>query len=429
MHYRNWPFIIFYLTIVLSFQKSKAENLFPSDTIVRTLIDEEKLFLEGSFQLIAAKYEVSASDAAVIQAKLYPNPNLFIDQGAYNKETGKWFDISKTGQTAASLEQLIILAGKRNKQIEIAKINSKISAYQFFDLVRTLSYELRTSFFSLYYLQQSLSVYDKEIESLSALINIYTEQNLKGNISFKELARLQAFMFALENERMGILKEISEKQSNLILLTGDTLSKPIKAVIDTAVNNQLNALDLNYTQLVDSGLANRYDFLAAKAQVNLNQTNLSLQKSLSVPDLTLGLNWDRQGSYITNYNSVSLGIDLPFWNRNQGNIKIANDRIDESKELLSQTELQVKSDVTKAYVQLIQSDKLFKSSSKQFNSNYEKLLDGITLAYQNHTISLLEFIDYYETYKESKIEFNKLQSSRLTAIEDLSLATGVNIIQ
>jgi hypothetical protein len=32
-----------------------------------------------------------------------------------------------TGETALSLQQIIILAGKRNKQIDIAKINSGIT--------------------------------------------------------------------------------------------------------------------------------------------------------------------------------------------------------------------------------------------------------------------------------------------------------------
>ena len=91
--------------------------------------------------------------------------------------------------------------------------------------------------------------------------------------------------------------------------------------------------------------------------------------------------------------------------------------------------MQVKNDISRAYNRLIESDKLYKSSSQQFNSNFEKLLDGITAAYQNHSISLLEFIDYYETYKNSKMEFNKLQENRISAMEGLSLATGIDIFQ
>src|SRR5204862_6336557 len=156
------------------------------DTLRITLQEAETQFLQHNFLVLASKYQVSVADAAIIQAKLYPNPNFFIDQGMYNQETKKWFDFSSTGQTELALQQVIILAGKRNKQIDLAKINSQISNYQFYDLIRTLRYQLRTSFFGLYFLRQSISVYDKEIESLSALIDVYSRQYKNGNVAFKD---------------------------------------------------------------------------------------------------------------------------------------------------------------------------------------------------------------------------------------------------
>ncbi len=399
------------------------------DTLRITLEEAEKRFIENNFLLLAAKYRVSEADAAIIQARLYPNPNLSINQGAYNPETKNWFDLSSTGETAVSLQQVIILAGKRNKQIDIAKINSQLSVYQFYDLIRTLRYELRSSFYSLYFLDQPISVYDKEIKSLQVLIDTYTDQYKKGNISFKDLARLQALQFSLQNERLDLLKQAAEKQSDLSLLIGDTLTQPIKPIPDTSLIDRFDIGRLNYEQLLDSAFANRYDLRVASTSVKLDQTNLSLQRSLRVPDLTIGANYDRAGSYVQNFNAISVAIDLPFWNRNQGNIKAAQFQVDESKDLQSQAELQVKADVSKAYKEMLETDKLYRSVSLQFNGDYEKLLDGITKGYEDHTISLLEFIDYYETYKNSELEFNHLQNNRLNALENLNLATGTIVLK
>ncbi len=104
-------------------------------------------------------------------------------------------------------------------------------------------------------------------------------------------------------------------------------------------------------------------------------------------------------------------------------------RLRRCKTLKNQKELEVKNEITKAFNQLIETDKLYKSSLQKFNSNYDKLLDGITIAYQNHTISLLEFIDYYETYKNSKNEYYQLQNNRLDAMEELNMATGTTIVK
>jgi cobalt-zinc-cadmium efflux system outer membrane protein len=89
----------------------------------------------------------------------------------------------------------------------------------------------------------------------------------------------------------------------------------------------------------------------------------------------------------------------------------------------------VKNDINKAFVQLLETDRLYKLSLQKFDSSYDSLFDGITSAYRNHTINLLEFIDYYETYKNSKNEYYQLQNNRLDAMEDLNMATGTIIIK
>jgi cobalt-zinc-cadmium efflux system outer membrane protein len=420
------------LVVVMGFMYFSAHaQLVPpmrEDTLHLSLQDAENQFLQKNFLLLASKYQVSTADAGIIQAKLYPNPNFSIEQGVYNQDTKKWFDLSSTGETALALQQIIILAGKRNKQIDIAKINSQISLYQFYDLIRTLRYELRSSFYGIYFLRDAIGVYDKEVESLKTLIDVYTTQYNKGNVAFKDLARLQALQFSLQNERLDLVKQSTEKQSNLALLTGDTLLRPVSPVMDPRFN-EIDVNRLKYIELVDSAFENRYDLRTAHSQVQLSQSNLALQKALRTPDLLLGANYDKAGNYVRNYNALSVAIDLPFWNRNQGNIKAAQFQIEASKQLQSQAELEVKNEISTAYKQLLETDRLYKTASLEFTSDYEKLLDGITKGYQNHTISLLEFIDYYETYKNSKLELNHLQNNRLDALENLNLATGTTILK
>jgi cobalt-zinc-cadmium efflux system outer membrane protein len=421
--------IILLFSVCFILEKVEAQNKFQTDTVLLSLQDAEASFLKNNFDLLAAKYKIAEADAALIQAKLWDNPNLNFEQGAYNKDTKKWFDISQTGETAVILQQLIYLAGKRDKRINIEKINLQIAQYQFYDLMRALRYELRTSFFEFYFLQQSLSVYDRELTALKSLVDAYTIEFKKGNVPFKELARLQALQFSLENEKIDVLKNLTERQSDIVLLTGDTLSRPIKPVLDVSLFDNIDPESFSLEQLYDWGLSNRYDLKITEAQIQSEQMNLSLQKAMRIPDMTIGARYDKAGSYVHNYNSLSLGFDLPIWNRNQGNIKIAENKIEENKTLKNQKELEVKNDINKAFVQFMETDKLYKSSLQKFDSNYDKLFDGITNAYQNHTISLLEFIDYYETYKNSKSEYYQLQNNRLDAMENLNMATGTIIIK
>jgi cobalt-zinc-cadmium efflux system outer membrane protein len=394
-----------------------------------SLQEAEKLFLERNFELLVAKYQINEADAAIMQAKLWDNPNLNIEQGVYDPDTRNWFNVTASGETSVSIQQLIYLAGKRNKKINIGKVNSEIARYQFYDLLRTLRYELRTSFYELYFFEQSISVYNREIAASKKLVDAYTLEYQKGNVSFNDLARLQALQFGLENEKIELLKNINEKQSNLVLLTGDTLSRPIKPVVDLSVYDRINPDSLRVERLIASGLENRYDLKITEAQIRYEKANLALEKAIRTPDLTVGGRWDRQGSYVDDYNALTLGIDLPVWNHNQGNIKIAENKIEESKVLRNENELEVKNEVKNAFRQLLETDHLYKSSLQKFDNKYYNMLDGIIVAYQNHTINLLEFIDYIETYKNSITEFYQLQNNRIEAVEDLYMATGSIIVK
>ncbi|WP_228005199.1 TolC family protein [Leptospira borgpetersenii] len=55
--------------------------------------------------------------------------------------------------------------------------------------------------------------------------------------------------------------------------------------------------------------------------IKAEQTNLALQRSLAIPDLTLGGSWDRAGNYINNYYGFTVSISIPTFDRNQGNIR------------------------------------------------------------------------------------------------------------
>src|ERR1700760_762708 len=115
------------------------------DTVRLTLPEAEKMFLDSNFQLLAGRYNIDASKALIIQARLWPNPNFSIGHTLYSGTLRKFFPLGANDETTAGLSQLILLAGKRNKQVKLAQAGAQLSEYQFFDLLRTIKYVLRTN--------------------------------------------------------------------------------------------------------------------------------------------------------------------------------------------------------------------------------------------------------------------------------------------
>ncbi len=52
-----------------------------SDTLRINLDSAERLFISGNYTLLAQKYNIDAQKALIIQARLWPNPNLSFDHG------------------------------------------------------------------------------------------------------------------------------------------------------------------------------------------------------------------------------------------------------------------------------------------------------------------------------------------------------------
>src|ERR1035437_8755065 len=92
-----------------------------TDTMHLKLPDAEKMFLDSNLQLLAQRYNIDANKALVIQARLWPNPNFSIGHTLYSGTVKQFFPTGANDETTVGLSQLILLAGKRNKQVKLAQ--------------------------------------------------------------------------------------------------------------------------------------------------------------------------------------------------------------------------------------------------------------------------------------------------------------------
>ncbi len=401
-----------------------------TDTVAITLQQAEGRFLKNNLQLLAARFNIDASKAAVYQAELWSNPNISIEQNVYNKFTKRFFDVTKTGNTEVQLQQLILLAGKRDKQIRLAEINTQIAENTFYDLLRALKFELRTNFFDLYFLQQSLAFYDETIPNVRKTVAATEAIYQKRSILLSEVLRLKSLLFSLENERLGLLNQVSEIEHGMDVLLRDT-SGSISYFVPQLDRNMLESLRIDSLSLQDviaTALEKRPDYKNAETQVQYEDANLSLQKAMRIPDLTVGGTYSRAGSYIPDYYALTLSIDLPIFNRNQGNVEISENTLEADKLLREYSRKTLEKEIATAYKKAVDTDSLFKAFDKKFTGEYKTLVDGMDADYQKRNITIIEFTDFYESYRTSMLQMNQLQNDRLDAFEGLNYAAGTSLI-
>jgi cobalt-zinc-cadmium efflux system outer membrane protein len=401
-----------------------------SDTLKLTLQQVEDQFKAHNLTLLANQLGISENQAYEIQSQLRLNPSVYVETMPYNQQTKEVLPFRQdNAQQIVQVQQLIRLAGKRNKQLAIAKTNTDLASDRFYDLLRTLTYQLRTTFYDLFYAYRSLDVYNEEITTLQQTVNLYQQQYDKGNVPLKDLTRLKAYLFNLTNERQQLRRRIIDGQADLIILMNSTPATIIRPILapDAPAQFAVGRLDLN--QLYQLAEQHRFDLKGYRDLAKQEQQNLVLQKALAVPDLTLQGTYDRNGSYIPNYVGVGVGISLPVLNKNQGNIQAAKIRTQSSQQVLNAFTLQVDSDVQRAYAKAQQTEQLYQTFDQRFNDDFGRLIEGVTTNYKKQNIDVVEFLDFFDSYKSSQIQFTQLQNDRMQSLAELNFAVGTNPFQ
>ena len=134
--------------------KAQSDFRIKPDTVSLKLDSLENGFLQKNLLLLAQRYNIEAQKALVAQAKLFPNPMLSFGTVMYQTATKQYFPVGNDGEISGGISQVILLAGKHNKQVKMAMTNASISEYQFYELIRTMKLTLQSDFFNIYFLQK-----------------------------------------------------------------------------------------------------------------------------------------------------------------------------------------------------------------------------------------------------------------------------------
>jgi cobalt-zinc-cadmium efflux system outer membrane protein len=384
-----------------------------------TLQDCESQFLKNNLFLLASHYNIDASKALTIQASIWDNPTITASLNAYNPERNQYFDIGQQGQKAFGIEQLIYMGGKKRNEKKLSQTNLQLAELEFNDLLRTLKLQLRKSFYTVYYNSKNLETTDKQLSHLEDLVNSYSVQAQKGNVPLKDLVRLQSLYLNFKNERMEVVNSNIEEQANLKLLLNET-ENIVPNVSDAEFNKYLKTINFDLKSFEDDAIANRPDYLAKQKSIEANELNIKWQKSLAIPDITLGANYDQRSGAFQKEANLTLGIPLPLWNKNKGNIQYAQTILEQSKIEKQNFDLQLQTEITSAWNKWNESRKNYTIIKPTVNADFEAVYNGILTNFQKQNISLLEFTDFMESYNQAAIQINELKKKVVLSGEELN---------
>ncbi|PJZ25116.1 channel protein TolC [Leptospira hartskeerlii] len=396
------------------------------------LAKAEELLWKNNLLLLASKFNIDARKAGIEQAGLYANPNIFVDQSIFAEPTQRYFDFTRSGQTVVQIQQVFLLGGKIDKRIRVAELSAKMSEQEFYDLARALITKLRRTFYFIHYYRDAIAFYDKSLIALDKTVNSAELAYKRRAVLQSEVLRLKALLFFLRKEREDLRIKVLEKEADLrVLLNEETYKSQAVAIVpvlDLDFVEKATIEGLKLDNMLTKAREYRPDLKKAVQALRYEEANLELQHANAIPDLAFGPMYNRGGTAFQNYWGVTAQLNIPIFDRNQGNIKAAEKSIQVRKQELKNLILEVENDVSVALATAKAKDDLYKKFRNTYTKDYADLAEDMILSYEKRYISILEFADFFETYRSSIVEMLRLQTDRMEAIEGVNYSVGTGLI-
>ncbi|TGK17569.1 TolC family protein [Leptospira fluminis] len=392
----------------------------------------EELLWKNNLLLLAAKYNIDAKKAGIEQAGLYANPSIFIDQSIFAEPTRRFFDFTRAGQTVYQIQQLFLLGGKIDKRIRVAELSAKMGEQEFYDLARALVSKLRRTLYFIHYYREAISFYDGSLEALEKTVSSAELAYKRRAILQAELLRLKALLFFLRKEREDLRIRVLEKEADLRVLLNEDKFMSLDIAFEPVLNQEfvenIEPGKLKISDILQTARQFRPDLKKAVQALRYEEANLELQHANAIPDLAFGPMYNRGGTAFQNYWGVTAQLNIPLFDRNQGNIKAAEKSVLVRKQELKNTILEVENDVNVALATAKAKDMLYRRFRNTYTKDYSDLAQDMILSYEKRYISILEFADFFETYRSSIVEMLRLQTDRMDAIEGVNYSVGSGVL-
>ena len=365
---------------------------------------------------------ISASQADVITAKLRPNPNL-------NNQTmqlvssdhfapGTRWSSKDNRQVWYQLTKPVQWPNQRKYKIETANKDVILANNIYQENVRNLSQQVGNSWITCWVLKKRLSLLNDSKGNLDTLVKANEIRYKNQAITKTDLTRTQVLLDQYNLQLSVFMQDYQNELQNLQLLIGTTDSIDI----DTSSLVQKIAASATLDSLISQTIESRTDVVLAKSSIDERSSNIKYQQALAVPMPQLGVIYNPQNSipYIGFYGA----IDLPFFNRNQGEIKKAHVQAEQAEQELFATRRQVQTDVATSY-KTYQLQKLNIIKYEGILQQSQQILDNVKYSYLHSGTTIIDFLDAQRNWYDTRLLYYDALQAYYQSYVQLLFATGL----
>jgi cobalt-zinc-cadmium efflux system outer membrane protein len=390
-------------------------------SVIVSLDDAIRMALQHNHSLLAARTTIQQSQAEEVTANLRPDPVLLGDSQflpVFQPDQFSSDYMNNIAQFDLGVSYLFERGKKRQHRLRAARDVTAITRSQVADTERGLTYGVASQYIDVELAESALALAQQDLKSFQDSVDIAEARYKDGDISEDDLLKIKLQLLQFQSDVSAAQLARAQGLSDLRQLLG---YESVPADYDVAPNFAYQPVPGNLEDFEAKALQNRPDLRAAQQGIAAAHSQYQLQKAIGKRDVT------GQVSYThIQYSDISLfgQIQLPIFDRNQGEIARAGYAVTQAQEQEKFAQGQVLTDVRDAFENLRSNDTIVGLYRSGYLNEAQQDRDISEYAYRRGAASLLDFLDAERSYRSVQLGYRQSLASYLLAVEQLREAAG-----
>ena len=432
--------IFFMLTVPARSQQPTASpqqtpfNLSSTEFVTPDGLTLERLVALGASRradLMAARQRLAIAEGRLRQARLRLNPTLEAEYGSPRFLGGE-----AESDLSVGVSQVFELGGKRSRRVAVAELEVNQIKAEIAALERELVIGIRTAYTNAIAAARQLDVLERLIDANEQLVRATQARLNEGDV-----APLDLNLVRVENDRMKVqaIQARSDLDTQLLqmrTLIGADIAEPLRIAPQP---DRPPRFDARLTELTEIALRDRADLRAARIGEELGTARINLARANAVPNVEASVRYSRSKEIVELPGPVNgidrivdqgreltfgVSVDLPIFNRNQGEIAAATGETLQATRQREFLESTVKRDVAVAFRKYRAAAESLVLYTTQIMPRSEENLQTVRSAYGFGEFSIFEVVNEQRRLAENITNYNQSLRDYYNALTELETAIG-----
>ncbi|MDV6343541.1 TolC family protein [Nitrosomonas sp. Is37] len=417
---------------------SYHSSLFSAGKNDLTLRDAVNLALHHNPELAAFAKEKDALEGTTQQAGLFKNPELSVNVenvGNIQKLTGDINSPQAVSQevvqqiTTIRISQLFELGGKRAARTAAALLNEELANKDYETRRIEIIARVANVYTDVLAGQERLKLAEGSMQLAQNVVNTVIKRVQAGKVPPIEETRAKIGLSTTRIELEQAQRDLVAARKRLALLWGDPSPQ-----FNQALGNLESVTPLPSVEKLEERVLGSPAALRALKNIEQRKALLEVEKTRRIPNLIVNAGVVHHAQLGGNTAVAGLAIPLPLFDRNQGNLKEAHQRVNKAMDEKAATELRLKTELAQAYEVLsavwneinILRDEILPGARSAFEvtkKGYElgrfgflELLDSQRILFQNQVL----YVRALANYQRLVNEIERLIAAPIDELSDMS---------